>query len=175
LAKDLRDSRGHLKFKAKFVSQPISLMKKLAYAVGLGSTIASGTIKSIDTTAARKYNGVLQVFTHENCPKLNITPGAISGPSLLSKQDTIWHQEQYVALVVANTFEAATEACRLIKVIYDEKAPIIKYDDKRAEVSSPEKTHMGSRLKSSRGNADEAFEKAPVKIDDEVLDAIAKS
>lgn len=151
--------QGKVRFAADFPHE------KLAYAVGLGSTIASGTIKSIDTTAARKYKGVLQVFTHENCPKLNITPGSISGPSLLSKQDTIWHQEQYVALVVANTFEAATEACRLIKVVYDEKAPIIKYDDKRAEVSSPEKTHMGSRLKSNRGDADGAFEKAPVKID----------
>jgi xanthine dehydrogenase YagR molybdenum-binding subunit len=39
---------------------------RMAYAVAVGSTIASGTIKSIDTSAAEKMPGVLLVLNHEN-------------------------------------------------------------------------------------------------------------
>ena len=38
----------------------------MVYGVALGSTIANGTVRSIDTSAAEKMPGVLLVLTHEN-------------------------------------------------------------------------------------------------------------
>ncbi len=39
---------------------------KMVYGVAVGSTIANGTIRSVDTFAAEKMPGVLLVLTHEN-------------------------------------------------------------------------------------------------------------
>lgn len=50
-------------------------VKNLAYAVLFKSTIAAGTIRTIDTAAAEKAPGVLAVITHTNAPKLNVDGG----------------------------------------------------------------------------------------------------
>src|SRR5258707_9046856 len=43
----------------------------MAYAVLIGSTIANGRIKNIDTSKAEKLPGVLSILTYQNAPKLN--------------------------------------------------------------------------------------------------------
>src|ERR1039457_2361499 len=45
-------------------------VKGIVYGVLVGSTIAKGSIKSIDTKKAEGSPGVLAVITHFNCPKV---------------------------------------------------------------------------------------------------------
>src|SRR5438477_12418856 len=45
-------------------------LPNLGYGVIVSSAIAKGKILSIDTSAALSLDGVLQVFTHENIPRL---------------------------------------------------------------------------------------------------------
>src|SRR6201987_769491 len=91
-------------------------MENVAYGVGVPSTIGNGTITSIDTSVAEKMPGVLTVLHHGNAEPLFRTaapfeedsrPGE-SRPPL--QDDTVYYYGQFVALVVANTFEQAQEA-----------------------------------------------------------------
>src|SRR5215217_1272064 len=64
--------------------------KDMAYAVIFKSAIAAGTIKSIDSTEARRAMGVLAVITHENAPKLNVK-GGLRGGALLQGPEILFH------------------------------------------------------------------------------------
>jgi xanthine dehydrogenase YagR molybdenum-binding subunit len=44
------------------------------HAYGVSSTVASGRVTRIDTTAARETPGVIDIFHHEHCPRLYRVP-----------------------------------------------------------------------------------------------------
>src|SRR3954469_3194566 len=86
-----------------------------AYGYILGAAVSKGRIDRIDTSAARRAPGVLAVVTYENAGKLGkakaITARLVAGPE-------VQHYDQAVAVVVAETFEQARAAAKLIKVDY---------------------------------------------------------
>lgn len=92
--------------------------KNMAYAVLFKSTIAAGKIIKIDSEAAKHAAGVLAVITHENAPKLNVK-GGLRGGALLQGPEITFHG-QHIGLVVAETFEQATNAAHLVKVVYEQ-------------------------------------------------------
>src|SRR5262245_50603976 len=88
-----------------------------AHGFVLKSTIASGRIVNIDQAAAEKTPGVITVITHKNAPRL--TPsGNLKGSSIL-QDPNIEFFGQHIAVVVAETYEQARFASRLIKVEYE--------------------------------------------------------
>ncbi|GAB3011099.1 xanthine dehydrogenase family protein molybdopterin-binding subunit [Spirosoma pulveris] len=99
----------------------------LAYGVVISSAITKGKIKSFDASDALNLKGVLQVFTHENRPKLawfdisykdqDAPPGSPFRPL---HNATIKYSGQPIALVVAETFELARYAATLVRVEYEE-------------------------------------------------------
>src|SRR5262245_43016402 len=84
-----------------------------AYAFLVTSSIALGRIASIDVTHAEAVGGVLTILTHENTSgKIRkvefFANGGPASESIVPLADTkIWHDGQIVAMVVADTFEAA--------------------------------------------------------------------
>src|SRR5437016_59725 len=83
----------------------------LAYGVLVTSRIARGRIKSFDLAEARAVSGLLEIFTYENAGGLKEPkPGAASTSVMPLNAPHIWHDGQIIALVVANTLEAAEEA-----------------------------------------------------------------
>lgn len=110
----------------------------LAHASLVRSTIASGTITRIDSSAAEVQAGVLAVITHENAPTLNragrdmMTPPP--EPPLQTGQ--IDHYGQYIAVVVAETQEGAAAAAKVIEVEYNIGDPVLSIEDPRAEVKA---------------------------------------
>ena len=92
----------------------------VAYGFIAQSTIAKGAIKSIDVTEAAKQAGVLKIFTHENSIKTKSKE-----PSFCAFQsDKIVFSGQPIALVVAETFEQARFAARLVKAtLHRRKTP----------------------------------------------------
>ena len=131
----------------------------LAHGYIVQSTIAKGSIKSIETGAAEKASGVIRVFTHLNTPK--ITAKINSFQALQSEK--IVFSDQPVAVVVAETFEQARYAASLVKVSYDaEKSS----SDMVANLSSAYVPNP-ARAAKPRGNPAEAMQNAPVKIEAE--------
>jgi len=83
------------------------------------------------------------------------------------EDDVVRYYGQYVALAVADTFEAAKAAADAVGVTYDKDKPNVETDliaDDDPEVIA---TTYGPepRLQSERGDAEAAFANAPVKLD----------
>ena len=129
-----------------------------AYGYILGAAIAKGRIESIDTADAKAAPGVLAVVTYENAGKLgkakNHTARMLAGPD-------VQHYDQAVAVVVAETFEQARSATKLLRVNYARTAG--KFD-LAATQSSAIKPKSGTP-DTAVGDFAGAFAKAAVKVD----------
>jgi xanthine dehydrogenase YagR molybdenum-binding subunit len=143
----------------------------LAYGVVVSSAIAKGKITAIDTSAALAVDGVLQVFTHENAPRLAwlsrsykdgvAPPGTPFRPL---HDEHIVYSGQPVALVVADTFEAARYAATLVRIDYSIEVHETDLTVARENAYKPPKKRSGIPAPSkARGDAAGAFESAAVK------------
>jgi carbon-monoxide dehydrogenase large subunit len=91
-----------------------------AHAVFVRSAVAHGTIESIDTESAREMPGVLSVHTAESLGLEPIAspfnPGAAR--SLLAS-DKVRHVGEPIAVVVAETYQQATDAAEMVFADYE--------------------------------------------------------
>lgn len=134
--------------------------KDMAYAVIFKSTIAAGTIKRIDSIEARRAMGVLAVITHENAPKLNMK-GGLRGGALLQGPEILFHG-QHIGVVVAESFEQATAAAKLVKVEYEQAPGKTDFDKLATEATTPKGREMADVVK---GDTASAFQNAAVKLE----------
>ena len=136
--------------------------ERMAYAVPVVASIASGRIRTLDTSAAEKMPGVLLVLHHGNIgPLYRTVPGDDNATNSevrsAFEDDVVRHWGQYIALVVAETFEQATAAAAAVKA---------EYEPEPAKLRTSLDDYSGERKKGSqRGDFDGAFEHAPVKVD----------
>jgi xanthine dehydrogenase YagR molybdenum-binding subunit len=145
----------------------------MLYAVPVEATIANGKIQKIDTTAAEKLPGVRAIFHRANIGKIfRSTPGDGFEKICVERRppfedDVIRYYGQYVALAVADTFEAAKAAADVVDVSYDKQTPNVAGDLKADDDPDEVATTYGpvKRLQSERGEPETAFASAPVKID----------
>src|ERR1035438_9848402 len=88
----------------------------MLYAVPVCATIASGTIAGLETARAESMPGVKAVYHRANLGKLFRTAPPVGLSGILDEKrppfedDTIRYYGQYVAAVVALTFEEAGRA-----------------------------------------------------------------
>ncbi|MEP7251623.1 MAG: xanthine dehydrogenase family protein molybdopterin-binding subunit [Ginsengibacter sp.] len=142
----------------------------LVYGVLACSTIANGTITSMDVKKAEQAPGVLAVMTHENLPsppgyKSATQDNKPASPKRGYKvfEDNIIHfNGQPIALVIADTFERATYAASLVKAVYKADAPDTDFEKARKAGKSLEGNDEFKDY--VRGKAD-AYKNAPVKIE----------
>ena len=144
--------------------------ENLAYAVGIPSTIARGKIKSIDTSAAESLPGVISVITHENTPKLQplktfMQGGTAAENYLPFKDNSVYYSGEYIGLVIADSLEQATYAASLVQFTYEEDTPIVEMLLHRNQEYEPQ-TVFGKKPNFVRGNPQEAFEQADIKVDE---------
>lgn len=144
-----------------------------AYGFILGAAIARGRIAAIDTAEAERAPGVLHVMTHRNAP-----PQAAFGPPVtptvpevftrarpMLVDDRVRFYDEPVALVVAESFEAARAAAALIRVRTEEEAGDFDLAGRLAEAYAPSRTNAGMRTDSAVGDFESAFAAAPVKLE----------
>ena len=116
----------------------------VVYACLVGSTIAKGRIKSIDTKKAEWAPGVLAVISHLNVDKptgyaKEKDPHNFGQPLQVFKDDTVLYYDQPIAMVVADTFERMQYAASLIKAEYIKEEHITdlqKAKDKEKKVAT---------------------------------------
>jgi len=145
----------------------------MLYAVPVGATIANGRVTKLDTTTAEKMPGVVAIFHRGNIGKIfrSIAGSGFSGiceerrPPF--EDDVVRYYGQYIALAVAETFEAAKAAADAVRASYAAEEPNVAShlvaEDEPEEVV----TTFGpmKRVQSQRGDPDAAFAAAPIKLD----------
>ena len=126
------------------------------YAVPVCATIAKGRITRLDTAAAAGMPGVRAVYTRENIGKFYRVSFAtdihIDEKRPPFEDDNIYYYGQYIGVVVADTFEQATAASRVVKVAYESSRP-----DVRIEMSAEQTPSVDTQ----RGDVDSVFAAAP--------------
>jgi xanthine dehydrogenase YagR molybdenum-binding subunit len=134
----------------------------MLYAVPVEATIANGRIEKLDTAAAEKMAGVRLILHRTNIGKLY---RSVPKPDFLGlcderrpplTDDVIRYYGQYVALVVADTFEMAKAAADVVRVTYAAEKPNVDPDLKADDKPT---------VDSERGDPDRALANAPVKLD----------
>jgi xanthine dehydrogenase YagR molybdenum-binding subunit len=106
-------------------------MPGMLHAVLVSSPIARGRVRSIDTTAAEAFQGVVRVFTPETMPRLPSVPEQPDpeiayGSSFMPMVDNAIHfAGQPIGMVLAETLEAAEHAATLIRYDFAEEHPVV--------------------------------------------------
>ena len=96
---------------------------KMLFAVMAVSSIARGRVTSLDIAAAKRHPGVVEVMTSQNRPALADDPDAKTNPFMfrmeLLQNDRVRYVNQPIAVVIAETLEAATEGAALLSPHYE--------------------------------------------------------
>jgi xanthine dehydrogenase YagR molybdenum-binding subunit len=95
-----------------------------AYAALVTSAIAKGKLTALDLDDAQAVPGVLDILTYQNTSELKKAKfGQGCSTSIQDLGPNIRHAGQIIAVVVADTFEAASEAAQSVKASYSEQTP----------------------------------------------------
>ncbi|GAA3091884.1 xanthine dehydrogenase family protein molybdopterin-binding subunit [Streptomyces rectiviolaceus] len=132
-----------------------------AYAWPVPATVARGTVTAVDAAAALALPGVVDVLTHLNAPRLEKPD---DGTLAVLQDARVPHRGWYVALVVADSLEAARAGAAAVQVTYAEEPHdvTLKADHPEAYVPEDEDGTSGEHV---RGDAEAAFASAPSRVD----------
>ncbi|WP_055568096.1 xanthine dehydrogenase family protein molybdopterin-binding subunit [Streptomyces atriruber] len=132
-----------------------------AYAWPVAATVARGEVRAVDDAAALAVPGVVAVLHHRNAPRL----AAPDDATLAVLQGArVPHRGWYVALVVADTLEAAREGAAAVRVAYAEEPHDVTLRAGHPGAYVPEDSD-GTSGEHVRGDAEAAFAAAPVRVD----------
>lgn len=138
------------------------------------STVARGSVRSMDTRAATEADGVLAVYSPFNPLKLHrikATPDlSFAGQFWLPLQDEeVRYYGQIIGMVVAETYEQARYAASLIRTEYEPRPARTSFTEGvAAAVPPPVPVHYEDSevdiVAEGFDSVDEALEPAPVKV-----------
>ena len=167
------DGRAKVTGAAKFAGEFIT--PGLAHASLVTATIAKGRVSRIDANEALAVEGVIDVLTHRNRPRMASTDSAYKdevapeegSPYRPLYDDRIQFSSQPIALVVAEESEIACFAASLVRVEYDEEAHVTDVHDEQSNafVLKPGDDPFGPPK--PRGNAKRAFAAAGLRHEGE--------
>ncbi|MGE8474595.1 MAG: xanthine dehydrogenase family protein molybdopterin-binding subunit [Paraburkholderia hospita] len=135
----------------------------MLYAVPVCATIAGGRVTSLEFAAAQAMPGVRVVLHRGNIGRFyrisgnSMETGFVDEARPPFEDDVIRYYGQYVAVVVAETFEAASNAAAAVKVGYEKTA-----HDVSDELEAKGEPHV----QSERGDAASAFDTSEVTLDE---------
>ena len=116
----------HVTGQARYVDDIPTPRGTLHLAFGI-STIARGTIQSMDLSAVKTSAGVAEVLVADDLPFTNDVSPSIHDEPLLS-DGTIHYMGQPIFVVVADSHLAARIAARKAQITYTEDTPILTID-----------------------------------------------
>ena len=138
----------------------------MLYAVLAVSSIARGRVAFLDVQAAKALPGVVDVMTPANRPALAQDPDEKSNPFMfrldLLQSDKVRYANQAIAVVIAETLEAATEGAALLSPRYEMEPARVGLDS--AERFVPPAVGIGSPSEEHRGDVETGIAAAPKRI-----------
>jgi len=139
----------------------------MLHAVLAVSSIARGRVSFLDLQAARSHPGVVEVMTPANRPKLAEDPDAKTNPFMfrldLLQNDRVRYANQPIAVVIAETLEAATEAAALLSPRYEVLPARVGLD--AGESFVPAAVGVGNPSEMRRGDVEAALATSSKRID----------
>ena len=154
----------------------------MAYAVLVTSTIARGRIAHLDAAAAEASEGVITVLTHgdamplhrtrdtfDNTVKQPADPAKVTTNTasrvLPLESDRVYYWGQIVAVVVAESFEAAQAGADLVSVRYDAETPACSFRGNLAAARKPA-SYVGEPIIVIEGDPEGALARAETRSDE---------
>src|ERR1700712_4099421 len=112
-------------------------------------------------------------MTYENAMSLHFPQGSDPGGGKFAEKDLlplqsnrIFYDGQYVAIVIAETFEQGEYAATLVKVDYEKESPVIDLKSNLSNTFQPTSALGGGAVQVKRGEPDKAFDAAAIKLDE---------
>ncbi|MEH6720500.1 MAG: xanthine dehydrogenase family protein molybdopterin-binding subunit [Aurantimonas endophytica] len=139
----------------------------MLYAVCVTSTIARGRVIGLDEAAARAHPRVVDIMTTGNRPDLAMDPDEKSNPFMfrmdLLQNDRVRYAGQPIAVVIAETLEAATEGAALLAPRYEVEPALTGLDG--AESFVPQAVGVGGPSHAETGDVEEGMRAAHRRVE----------
>jgi xanthine dehydrogenase YagR molybdenum-binding subunit len=171
------DGRAKVTGQARYAAE--IAVEGLVHGVVVNAAIARGRVLAVHDAQARAVHGVLDVLWHGHrgeAPQLAHYFGTGEDFSTVPVKplvsDRVHHAGQPVALVLAETGEAARYAASLVRIDYEAQAHETDLRRHHVEGRAPKELDEDTAPPKPRGDADAAFAVAPVKIDAEFHQAV---
>jgi len=136
-------------------------LPNMVYAKILGSPIAHGRIKKIDTTKARALPGVLDILTADDVPETLYGVSPARYDENILARDKVRHHGDEVAAVAAIDEKTAERAITLIDVEYEELPvvldPLEAIADGAPQVHERYKQNINTHVDQEFGEVEEGF------------------
>ena len=139
----------------------------MLYAVLAVSSIARGRVTFLDVGAAKAHPGVAEVMTPANKPPLAQDPDEKNNPFMfrldLLQNDRVRYANQPVAVVIAETLEAATEGALLLAPRYEAEPARTGLDSNESFV--PKGVGVGKPPEAHRGDVEAGLAAASLRME----------
>ncbi len=139
---------------AEGITDPLSLWL-------VTSTVAKGRVSSIDASKALAHPGVVSVLDHTSAPRLADTDNR---ELAILQDDRVGFRGQVVALVLAETSEAAREGAALVAVTYEQEPHEAELREDNATYR-PETVNPALETDTDQGDVDAALASAEVVVE----------
>ena len=164
-------SSGHDKVTGKATFSAEWPIEGVLHAVAVAASEPAAKIKGIETKDAAAMPGVRLVLTPDNVPEFTRVKSMEGSGFQTNLGSTVFpcaerevhHAGQYVAAVVADTFESARDAALAVKVTYEPTEFVTDIDQAPADERPPQL--MGAPPVIEIGDAEKALAQAEVKVD----------
>ncbi|UPK34152.1 xanthine dehydrogenase family protein molybdopterin-binding subunit [Bradyrhizobium sp. 186] len=139
----------------------------MLFAVMAVASIARGRVASLDVAAAKRHPGVVDVMTTSHKPPLAIDPEIKTNPFVFRMEvlqsDEVRYANQPIAVVIAETLEAATEGAVLLAPRYETLPARVGLD--AGESFVPPVVGVGNPTENHRGDIEAGLASAEKRIE----------
>ncbi|MEW1613005.1 MULTISPECIES: xanthine dehydrogenase family protein molybdopterin-binding subunit [unclassified Streptomyces] len=132
------------------------------YAWPVPATIAAGRVTAVRAVDALAVPGVHTVLTHDNAPELAEPEDPILA---VLQNDRVPHHGWPIALVVADSLEAARTGAGRLLVEYESAEHDVILTEDHPGLYTPEEANGGFPAVRKRGDFERSFAAAPVQVD----------
>jgi xanthine dehydrogenase YagR molybdenum-binding subunit len=139
----------------------------MLHAVIVPAKIARGRVAALDLAAARAHPGIVDIMTPAHRPALAKDPDDKDHPFMfrldLLQSDEVRYAHQPIAVVIAETLEAATEGAALLAPRYEETAARVGLDG--AAPYAPETVGAGNPASFAMGDVEAGLAAAAHRVE----------